>query len=202
VRTSEQFSEQLGREKVVSTRTLVLGAAATNLAVMATTYVVRGWNVVGAHAAARNTARFSALWFALAFAGPGLVRFFRGLPAPESLVRSFFAAHAVHFGAVAILLTRFEISHVSQNPGRAAAVVSGGFLLVLVTALTATPTRSWTYSYLHRATLYAVFLIFFLAFAVNPVKPVRAAAVLLALSLILRLSSGLKFHSAAVKSAS
>jgi hypothetical protein len=186
---------------VMSTRTVVLSAALTNLAVVGATYALRGWNAAGAHAAARNTARLSALWFAVAFTAPGMIRFFHSLPAPATLVRSFFAAHAVHFGAVAALLTRFEFPRVSEHPGRAGAVVLGGFLLVLVAALTATPGPSWTYSYLHRATLYAVFLIFFLAFVANPAKPLRAVSVLLIMSLVVRLSSGLKFYSARVKSA-
>jgi hypothetical protein len=186
-------------EKVVSTRTVV-GAAASNLAVTAATYAALGWNAAGAHAAARNTARLSALWFVVAFAAPGLARFFRSVPAPVTLVHSFFAAHVVHFAAVTILLTRFEFPHVSQHPGRAIAVVLGGFMLVLVTALTTMPTRSWTYSYLHRAALYAVFLIFFLAFVANPTKPLRAVAVLLVMSLILRLAGGVKFHSRQVQS--
>jgi hypothetical protein len=186
----------------VSTRTVVLSAAATNLAVIAVTYAVRGWSAVAAHAAARNTARLSALWFAVAFAAPGLVRFFHSFPAPATVVHSFFAAHIVHFAAVAILLTRFEFSHVSQHPGRAATVVLGGFLVVLVAALTATPRPSWTYLYLHRATLYAMFLIFFLAFVANQAKPLRAVAGLLALSIVFRLASGPRFYSAGVKSAS
>jgi hypothetical protein len=75
---------------------------------MAATYVVRGWNAAAAHAAARNTARLSALWFAVAFAAPSLVRYFRSLPAPATLVHSFFAAHVVHFAAVTILLADFS----------------------------------------------------------------------------------------------
>jgi hypothetical protein len=186
----------------LSSRIVVLSAAASNLVVMACTYLVRGWNDAGAHAAARNTARLSALWFALAFAAPGLVRFFRSLPAPASLVRSFFAAHVVHFGAVVVLLTEFEFDHVSQHPARAAVAVLGGFALVLVTALTATSGPSWTYSYLHRAALYAIFLIFFLVFVAHPIKPLRAVAMLLGVSLLLRLAAGMKFVSARVKTAS
>jgi hypothetical protein len=187
-------------ENVVSTRTVVFAGAAANLLVMTATYTVRGWNAAGAHAAARNTARLSALWFVVAFAAPGLVRIFRSLPAPATLVHAFFAAHAIHFGTVAVLLTSFELSHVSQHPGRAAAVVLGGFLVVLVTALTVTAVPSWI-SYLHRATLYSLFLIFFGAFVANPNKPLRAVAVLLVLSLLLRLASALKIHSAPVKCA-
>jgi hypothetical protein len=189
-------------ENVVSRKNVVVAGAATNLVVLATTYAVRGWNAAGAHAAARNTARLSALWFTVAFAAPGLVRFLRGLPAPATLVRSFFAAHAVHFGAVALLITRFEFSHATQHPARNAAVVLGGFLVVLIAALTATPGPSWTYSYLHRATLYTVFLLFFLAFAANRAKPLRAMDVLLILSLVVRLFGGRMFHSAPATSSS
>jgi len=181
----------------VTTRAVILSAAATDLAVLAATYAVRGWNVAGAHAAARNTARLSVMWFAVAFAAPGLAHFVRSLPAPATLVRSFFAAHAIHFGAVAVLITRFELSHVSQHPGHDAAVVLGGFLLVLVTALTATPGPFWTYSYLHRTTLYVVFLIFFGAYAAHPTKPLRAVTVLLVLALFLRLGGARKLYSQA-----
>jgi len=185
----------------VSTRTVVLSAAASNLIVVAAAYAVHGWNVAGAHAAARNSARLSALWFALAFAAPGLVRFFRGLPTPTTLVYSFFAAHLVHFLTVAVLLVRFEFSHVMQNPARAAAVVLGGFTLVLVAAVTAKPNASWSYRYLHKTALYAIFLIFFLAFARQSSNPLRALAAVLALSLFLRLASDLKLYSPRVKSA-
>jgi hypothetical protein len=187
---------------MLSSRIVILSAAAGNLVVMACTYLVRGWNDAGAHAAARNTARLSALWFAVAFAAPGLVRFFRSLPAPATLVHSFFAAHVVHFGAVVVLLMGFEFAHVSQHPGRAAVAVLGGFAIVLIMTLTATPGPSWTYTYLHRAALYAVFLIFFLVFVAHPIKPLRAVAVLLGVSLLLRLTAGMKFVSARMKTAS
>jgi hypothetical protein len=178
---------------------VILAAVFSNFAVVAATYTVRGWNAAGAHAAARNSARLSTLWFAVAFAAPGLARFFRSLPTPATLVHSFFAAHAVHFAAVVVLLTRFEFSHVSQHPSRAAAVVSGGFLLVLVAALTATAGPPW--AYLHRVTLYAVFLIFFLVFVVNPARPLRALAVLLVLSFFLRLCGAPKFQLDRINSA-
>lgn len=78
---------------------------------------------------------------------------------------------------------------------------SGGFMLVLVAAVTAKPTASWTYRYLHKATLYVIFLIFFLAFARHSSTPLRALAAVLALSLFLRLASHLKLYSPRVKSA-
>ena len=185
----------------MSTRTVVLSAAASNVIVVTATCVVHGWNAAGAHAAARNSARLSALWFALAFAAPGLTRLLRGLPAPATFVYSFFAAHCVHFVTVAVLLTTFDFLHVMQNPARAVAVVLGGFALVLLAAGTATPSAPWTYRYLHRTALYAIFLIFFFAFARHSSKPLRALAAVLALSLFLRLASDLKLYSSRVKSA-
>ena len=71
---------------------------------------------------------------------------------------------------------------------------------LMVAALTATPRPSLTYFYLHQATLYVVFLIFFLVFVTRPNKPLRAVAVLLALSLFLRLAGVLKLHSPRAKS--
>jgi hypothetical protein len=180
---------------------VVLSATVSNLIVVVAAYAVHGWNAVGAHAAARNSARLSALWFALAFAAPGLVRFFGSLPTPATLVYSFFAAHLVHFLTVAVLLLRFEFSQVIQNTERAAAVVLGGFMLVLVAAVTAKPAASWSYRYLHKTALYAIFLIFFLAFVRQSSKPLRALAAVLAVSLLLRLTSDLKLHSSRVKSA-
>jgi hypothetical protein len=185
----------------VSTRTVVLSAAVSNVIVVTATCVLSGWNATGAHAAARNSARLSALWFALAFAAPGLTRLFGGLPAPATLVYSFFAAHCVHFATVAVLLTTFDFSHVMQNPTRAAAVVAGGFALVLVAAGTAIPSASWTYRYLHRTALYAIFLIFFFAFARHSSKPLRVLAALLAMSFFLRLASELRLDSPRVNSA-
>jgi hypothetical protein len=185
----------------VSTRTVVLSAAASNLIVVAAAYATHGWNAAGAHAAARNSARLSALWFALAFAAPGLVRFFRSLPTPTTLVYSFFTAHLVHFFTVAVLLVRFDFSHVMQSPGPAAAVVLGGFTLVLVAAVTAKSTASWSYRYLHKTAQYAIFLIFFLAFARQSSNSLRTLAAVLALSLFLRLARDLKLYSARVKSA-
>ena len=185
----------------MSTRTVVLSAAASNVIVVTATYAVHGWNAAGAHAAARNSARLSALWFALAFAAPGLTRLLRGLPAPATLVYSFFAAHCVHFVTVAILLTTFDFLHVMQNPARAVAVVLGGFALVLLAAGTATPSAFWTYRYLHRTALYAIFAIFFFAFVRQSSEPLRALAALLAMSFFLRVTSDLKLYPPRVKSA-
>ncbi len=181
-------------------RWLLSIAAASNLSVALATVALRGWNAAGAHAAARNTARFSSLWFMGAFAAPGLSRLIRGLPAGARLVQAFVAAHLVHFALVAALIATFETAHLVQKPFASAAILVFGFSLVVGAGVTATPRSSRFYSSVHKFTLYVLFLIFFLAFAQNAVKPLRLMAVPLALALILRLTSGWTFYTARVKS--
>lgn len=79
---------------------LIYSAATLNCGVVLATTAVRGWNSAGIHAVARNSARFSALWFMVAFAAPGLVRFIRGLPSAATLLWAWCAAHMVHFASV------------------------------------------------------------------------------------------------------
>src|SRR5690242_9467286 len=153
-------------------RWLLSIAAASNLSVAVATIALHGWNAAGAHAAARNTARFSSLWFMAAFAAPGLSRLVRGLPAGARLVQAVVTAHLV------------------QKPLASAAVLVFGFSLVVGAGLTATARGSRYYIVLHTLILYVLFLIFFLAFAQNAVKPLRLMAVPLALALLLRLISG------------
>jgi hypothetical protein len=169
---------------------LLLGiAAASNIAVALATLAARGWSASGAHAAARNTARFSCLWFLVAFAAPGLAFLARGLPAGARLVQAFVAAHLVHFVTVAALIAAIERAHLAAKPGQAAAILLIGFSLVVGAGLTAIPRPSRLYSAVHQVTLYLIFLIFFLAFARNAVKPWRLLAVLLAGALLLRLAA-------------
>lgn len=175
-------------------------AAASNLSVALATIALHGWNAAGAHAAARNTARFSSLWFMVAFAAPGLSRLVGGLPAAARLVKAFVTAHLVHFAVVAALIASFERAHLVQKPLASAAILVFGFSLVVGAGLTATARGSRSYIVLHTLTLYLLFLIFFLAFAQNEVKPLRLMAVPLALALLLRLISGWTFYTAGVKS--
>jgi hypothetical protein len=174
-------------------------AAASNLGVALATIAVLGWNATGAHAAARNTARFSCLWFVVAFAAPGLARLMHSLPDAAQLVYAFVAAHLMHFAVVAALIASFETAHLVQKPGQSAAILLIGFSMVVGAGLTARPGGSRVYTAVHRATLYVLFLIFVLAFAHNSVKPLRLMAVPLGLSFLLRLSSGWTFYTARVK---
>ena len=175
-------------------------AAASNLGVAMATIAVLGWNASGAHAAARNTARFSSLWFVVAFAAPGLARLVRSLPNAAHLVYAFVAAHLMHFAVVGALIASFETAHLAQKPGQSAAILVIGFSVVVGTGLTARCGGARLYNAVHRVLLYLVFLIFFLAFAHNAVKPLRLMAVPLGLALLLRLTSGWTFYTARVKS--
>lgn len=173
----------------MGTRLLLGVAAASNIGVALATVAARGWNAAGAHAAARNTARFSCLWFVVAFAAPGLARLVRRLPAGARLVQAFVAAHLVHFATVAALITAFERAHLAERPGRTAAILLIGFSVVVGAGVTAMPRPSRLYSAIHQVTLSLIFLIFFLAFARNALKPLRLLAVLLACALLVRLVS-------------
>jgi hypothetical protein len=176
-------------------------AVAGNCAVAAVTYAVRGWNGAAAHAAARNTARFSMMWLVVGFAAPGLVRFVRALPAETRLVQAFVSAHLVHFATVGLLLARFEWTHVTQNPLEVAAMVLIGAGIVITAGLTAPPRESRIYAGIHSVTLYLVFLIFFLAYVRHPVKPLRLLAIPLGIALLLRLTSRLTLYSARARAA-
>ena len=168
-------------------------AVAGNCLVAGATYAVHGWNALGGHAAARNTARFSAVWFVVAFASPALVRFLRNLPTEAILIRSFVAAHMVHFIAVLTLIVGFEAAHLAEHPAQEAAVLGLGFLVVVLPGLTASPRASRVYTAVHKITLYMVFLIFFASYTINPVRPLRLFSIVLGLALTLRLVSGMTF---------
>jgi hypothetical protein len=169
-----------------SWNTLIYIAAIINCVIAVSTFVSQGWNFAGAHAAARNSALFAGLCFALAFAAPGLVRFVPRLPSALTLVGSWFSAQLVHFVTVIILFATFERSHISHHPARAVLVIVFGSALVFAAALTAS-SRSTVYRIVHNLCIYSVFAIFFLAFAHNRVIGLRFLALVLAVAFILRL---------------
>jgi hypothetical protein len=171
---------------------VICSAAIVNCIVVLLTLAIQGWSSTGLHAAARNSARISAIWFVIAFAAPGLVRFVRGLPSVTTLLWvAWFAAHLVHFATVAILLASFERPHIAQHPGQTVLVVLIGSSLVFGTALTAA-SHSPVPTVIHSISLYTVFGIFTLAFTRNRVPSLRLLAVALALALVLRLTPRLK----------
>jgi len=173
----------------VSHRFLLWMVAGANAVVAGMTYALLGWNRAGAHAATRNTARFAALCFMVAFAAPALVRFAKRLSSEATLVLAFVAAQGVHFAAVIVLLSVFEREHVAQNRLQTALVITIGFGLVLTAAVTSQPRIVRWYTAVRTFALYSIFLIFTLGFAFNQVKPLRIFAVLLLAALIVRLTS-------------
>jgi hypothetical protein len=168
---------------------LSLTAILANLAVSAATFLFYGWNVAAAHAAARNTARFSGLWFLAAFVAPGMRRILASLPDNSRLVRSFVAAHMVHFAVVALMLVVWESARIKKHPGQAAATVLLGFLLVVAVGLTSVPRASRAQTVVHRVLLYGIFLIFFSGFLKDVIRPLHLVAILFAVGLLLRLTN-------------
>lgn len=170
---------------------VICSAAIVNCIVVLLTLAIQGWSSTGLHAAVRNSARISVMWFVIAFAAPGLGWFVRGLPSVTTLLWAWFAAHVVHFATVAILLASFERPHIAQHPGQAVLVMLIGSSLVFGAALTAA-SHSPVPTLIHSITLYSVFGIFALAFTRNRVPSLRLLAVVLALALVLRLTPHLK----------
>jgi hypothetical protein len=167
-----------------------------NVIVAGATLGLLGWNGASAHAAARNTARFSMLWLAVGFAAPGLLRFVKALPEEARLIQAFLAAHLVHFAVVALLLVTFDARHFAQHRFQAVLVIAIGFGLTLTAGLTATPRASRLYSATHSVALYTVFLIFLAAFTTNPRWPWRLMAIPLLLTLLLRVTRSWRLFAA------
>ena len=164
-------------------------ALGANIFVAAGTFAVHGWTAGANHAAARNTARFASLCFVVAFATPGLVRWFSGLRTHARLTHAYVAAHLIHFVVVAVMLLAFESAHLLRAPGESLAVVLIGVAVVLTAGITARPRPSRLHNGVHAFAMYAIFAIFLLAFVHNPVKPLRMMAVLLGVALVVRLAS-------------
>lgn len=181
-------------------RFLIFSAAMANALMALATFAIRGWNSAAAHEAARISARFAAVWFLIAFAAPGLVRFTRRLPTATVLLWSWFAAHLVHFAIVAIILAAFERAQLVQHPARTLIVLLIGAGVVFGAAL-ATLSHSRAAMVVQNVSLYAVFMLFTLAFAHNRVIALRFLAVALGLALILRLNAILRKTKAAAASA-
>ena len=170
---------------------VIRSAAIANCMVALVTLRVWGWNPAGFHAAARNSARFSAMWFAIAFAAPGLTRFVRGLPSGTTFLRAWFAAHLVHFASVAILIATFERTRVADHPGQTVLVVLFGSSIVIGAALTIA-SHSRLGAVIHNVLLYVVFGIFMLAFVRDPAAWLHVLAAALVLALALRVTARIR----------
>jgi hypothetical protein len=110
----------------MSGRSALMIAVAGNGMVACLSWAWYGWNMVGVHVAARNTARVSALWFMAGFAAPGLLRWIRGWPAEATLLQAFVAAHLVHYASVLAVLA-FGPAHFCTIPSPPAWRLRAGF---------------------------------------------------------------------------
>ena len=116
------------------------------------------------------------------------------------MIHAFVAAHSMHFLAVLAVLATYERAHIAARPGESVAVIAVGSLLMLGLAYTAAAARRLTRA-IRSLTLYAASLIFFLAFYHHTVRPIRGIAALLAIALILRVTTSLTFRPASARPA-
>ena len=175
----------------MSQRALMISAIAANTAVAAVSYLMYGWNYIGGHVAARWTARCSALLFIVAFAQPGLARWFSAIPSYAAAVYTFMAAMGIHFVTVVIVLALDTTHHLRRDPKVGLAVVVIGSLNVILAGITARHRVTRAMRFVHALFMYALFAIFMMAFASHHELALRAVAVLLAVSLVLRIAGGL-----------
>lgn len=171
-------------------------AIAGNVVVALCTYVVVGWNSAGGHAAARNTARFSFLWFVFGFAVPGLMRLYGAIPSGTRTIQAFVSAHMVHYGAVLTMGYLAADSILRKLNIGSMLFVAIGFLLVLMVGITSNPHSSRNYQRLHVFLLYIVFLIFLIAYGKHPDHLLRFLLIPLLAALVMRWSSRLTVYSA------
>lgn len=174
----------------MSQRRLVSSAIVATCAVATICYLMYGWNEIGAHVAARWTARFSALLFLVAFAQPGLSRWIAWFPSYAASVYTFVAALCVHFVTVVIVLSLDTTHHLRRNPKVGMAVIVIGSLNVLLAAITAGHRATRGARFVHALFLYPLFAIFMLAFASHHELWLRAVAGLLVAALLLRIAGG------------
>ena len=178
----------MGEQAQVSRRTLVMWAIAANTLVAAIAFALYGWTAIGAHVAARSTARISVLVFLVAFAQPGLARWVDSLPSYVALVHAFVAAHCVHFVTVLITLVLDATHHLRRAPASVMAVLTVGFLLVLVSGITVGLRERRSGRVMHGVAIYAVFAIFLVAFVTNRFMPLRVVVLFLLVALGLRIA--------------
>jgi hypothetical protein len=164
-----------------------------NLVVAVTTYVYYGWNAVGGAVAARNTARFSSMFFVVALAAHFHSRFGRDY---LSLIKAFIAAHVIHFGTV------IAYHHIVGKLGTPMfwGIASTGTVLLAATALTMTKApRS------HLALTYVIWLAFMIAFGSNLMKRMLLEGplvALLALAMIIHLANAFRGRKTSTSAAS
>jgi hypothetical protein len=188
MREDAMNSPVLARENVnLRDRMLFPAVALASILVAAFTLRSWGWNAAGAHAAARNTARVSSLWFSLVLAVPGLRRFWNALT-PARATLAFLTAHAIHFATVTAALIGFDWERAATRPLRSVIFVAGGAALLVVFGWASLGEVSATKKWISRVAGALIFLIFLGAFARHP-WPARALVLPLVAGLLLRFTA-------------
>ena len=150
---SAESGEQNGRVNGA-----LLFATIGNILIALATYVYYGWNVVGGAVAARNTARFSSVCFAIALASHFHSRYGRDYVA---LIKAFIAAHVVHFATV----IAYHAMIYKLGEWMFWAIASTGTVLLTATALTITKMPRT-----HLGLTYFICLAFMVALGSNAMK--------------------------------
>jgi hypothetical protein len=167
-------------------RKLIAFSTIANLAVIAISFGLLGWNEAGAGAATRNTARFAITFFLLGFASPGLRKWVSWWPEASVLLQTFVAAQFVHFGAVALLHTAFAKSGFHLELPQVI-VVLVGFSIVAGVGATAIPQPGKRLrAIVHFVLLYLIFLILAADYSQHSDKVLRWMVVPLAVAFLLR----------------
>jgi hypothetical protein len=122
---------------MLDTKRSVAAAVAGQIIVVAATFLVYGVSELGAELATRNTARFAAIFFALALA----MRL--GTAERHSTMAGFVAAHAMHFASVAYYSVISANAPLHQLSVRSAVSVIAGSTLLGTLTLTISAQRSW-----------------------------------------------------------
>jgi hypothetical protein len=153
-------------------------AATLATAVMGTTFLLlRGWNPEGLAAAARNTARISGIFFALALLARS-TRFPALFAKRWELFFAFVAAHGVHFCAV-LMVAAFDTTHkLHQLEPMAIMTLTGGFSLLTFASVTAGTAEAPFTSGLHRVFFYLLGVIFLVGFGTRAMHSMASAAML------------------------
>ncbi len=183
-------------------QTIPIIATFFNFLVASLSFLILGWNSIAAHAAARNTARVGLLLFILAFAQPELARFVTKLPSAIYLVHGFVGAMMVHFAVVAVTIAIDHNHHLRKLDLGAILIIVLGSTIVFASGLTAAG-KSRLARITHNVLLFFILGIFTAAYFAYPTKAMRAFAVLLMISLILRIVAYLQqwrsqHHAAAI----
>ena len=143
-------------------------------------FFLAGQSPAGLGSAARNTARFSGIVFALALAARS-PRFLALFADRWSIFFAFIAAHGVHFSAVAALAI-FDTAHpLHRMDPPAIMTLAGGFTLVLLAAITAGKADAPFRSRIHTFFFYVLAVVFAVAFGSRAMHAPASAAALLAL---------------------